>query len=350
MSEGIELAMRFRLAPIYSVGLRGSEDRFNTALLPFEISDGLTIEDVEPKLGVDAFELWKRMLGESTYERVGRIKYAIVQRYDSAHPISSSADSTLDFATSCLRLVRPMRENVLTSAEGDLRADGTFDVRSFQLSGQHAGTEVVEAHKLCGLRTRDAEELRELLPEFVAAMTGEFWKFRMAVQFHNLGYFQSLHWKPRFILWTSAIESIFTSHNPDHQGKLVATSRIKWFLGEHTRIYPDSEWGSCVLPSCDLTINDVLDDLYDLRNFVAHGDKVPDQFFTDNPRSGINGGVSRVEVLSESASFIIRTALLKILRGGLLEHFRDARPAERYFGAEGLVNSRLRPSSRIPHN
>jgi hypothetical protein len=96
-----------------------------------------------------------------------------------------------------------------------------------------------------------------------------------------------------------------------------------------------------VIPECALTLADVLDDLYELRNFVAHGDRVPDNFFQTHPRVGINGGVCKVEVLSEAASFIIRRSLLKILREGLLDNFADAGPSEAFFGAPGLVNSRL---------
>lgn len=96
-----------------------------------------------------------------------------------------------------------------------------------------------------------------------------------------------------------------------------------------------------MIPACTLTLADVLDDLYELRNFVAHGDKVPDAFFQTYPRVGINGGVCKLDVLSEAVSFIIRSSLLKILRDGLLDHFVDAGPAENFFGAQGLVNSKL---------
>lgn len=234
-----------------------------------------------------------------------------------------------------------MRQGGLVGVHGDIKEDGTLDVKGFSLAEWESGVEVVEAHKLSALRTNDAEELRRLLPEFRRALDGDFWKFKMAAQFHDLGYFQSYNWKPRFILWASALESIFTTHNRDHQGSRVAIARIKWFLGENTRIYPDGELPETI-PECRLTLVDVLDELYALRNFVAHGDKVPDEFFHTHLRQSITGGVSRAEVVSETASFIIRESLLKILREGLLDNFADAGPAEAFFGAQGLVNSVLR--------
>ncbi len=333
--------MEFAFVPLHSLGHRGFGERFDLARLPFRIADGLTIEDVEPCLPGDAFTLWKSMLGESTFEKVERVKHAIVHRYNESDGETDRGLTTL--ATSCLRLIRPMRQGVLSVVRGTIGEDGSFNVRGFELTERLSGVEVVEAHKLSTLRVVDAEGLCALLPEFIRAIEGEFWKFRMAAQFHDLGFFQSYNWKPKFLLWASAIESIFTSHSRDHQGTRVATERIKWFLGERTRIYPPAErWEA--IPDCPLTIGDLLDDLYELRNFVAHGDKVPDSFFHTYPRTGVNGGVCKVEVLLEAASFIIRASLVKILRDGLLDHFADAAPAEAFFSAHGLVNSVLRGS------
>ena len=279
----------------------------------FQIADELSIEDVRMRLPENAFELWNRMLGESHSENLRSIRYALVHRFD---PAEDAEQQLTAYAISCLRLIRPMRQGSLVSAHGIVKEDGTFDVRGFSLSERESGVEVVEAHKLWTLRTIDAEELHCLLPRFIQALKGDFWKFRMAAQFHDLGYFQSYNWKPRFLLWASALESIFTSHNRDHRGSRVAIARIKWFLGGNTQIYRDGELPR-VVPASTLTLADVLDDLYELRNFVAHGDKIPDVFFQTYPRVGINGGVCKAEVLSEATSFIIRASLLKILRDGL---------------------------------
>lgn len=331
--------LNFALVPIYSLGRNGSEDKFDLAELPYELLPGLTIEDVSRLLPSNAFELWKSMLGESIAEKV-HVRYAFIRRFDEADAPDLDSGCSPAFATSCLRLIRPMRQGVLAAVRGYVADDGTLDVRGFDLSERQSGVEVVEAHKLSTLRCQDAAELRVLLPEFVRAMEGDFWKFRMAVQFHDLGYFQSYNWKPRFLLWCSALESIYTSHNREHQGKRVAVARIKWFLGENTRIYDPHDWPR-VIPDCPITVSDVLDDLYELRNFVAHGDRIPDSFFHSYPRSGINGGVCKAELISEATSFIIRASLRKILREKLLDHFVDAAPAEAYFAAQGLVNSKL---------
>jgi hypothetical protein len=204
---------------------------------------------------------------------------------------------------------------------------------------------VPEVQRLFKLRNRDADDLRALAPDFLRGMRGEFWKFRMAVQFHELGHFQALDWKARSLLWCSAIESIYTSHNREHQGSLVAASRIKWFPGENSSIYAPGDVSS-LLEDPHITVGQIVRDLYELRNYVAHGDRIPDTYFRSTLRQGFNGGVTKREVLLEAASFIIRSSLLRILRENLLDHFAGADSAEAYFGAEGLTRAALQAAQR----
>jgi len=224
---------------------------------------------------------------------------------------------------------------------GDVREDGTFALEGFNTPMIDL-IEVPDVQKLFKLRNRDAEDLRRYAPEFTRAINGEYWKFRMAAQFHDLGHFQPLDWKARYLLWCSAIESLYTSNSPEHRGSIVAKARIKWFLDGNTSIYAPGDI-STLLTAPRITIDQILRDLYDMRNFIAHGDRLPDRFFTDTLRVGFNGGVKRLEVLLEAASFIIRASLLKILRDGLLDHFADAPSAEAFFGAQGLTKSAIRP-------
>jgi hypothetical protein len=252
----------------------------------------------------------------------------------------TESEKLVRMLAACLRLIRPMRLQALLMRGSVRDGDGSFDIRGFDAPPLHL-IEVPEVQKLFQLRNQDANDLRFYAAQFLQGMRGEFWKFRMAVQFYDLGHFQTLDWKARFLHWCSAIESIYTSHHPEHQGKLVATSRIKWFLGENTNIYAPGDLSEFA-PDPGIAVSQIVGDIYDMRNFMAHGDRIPDPYFTDDLRTGIQGCVKRWEVLLEATSFIIRSSLLKILRDALLNHFADAGPAETYFGAQGLTNSALR--------
>ena len=238
----------------------------------------------------------------------------------------------------CLRLIRPMRQR--TGLMRGVLRDSKIDVRHFE----HPRTilEVPEVQKLFHLRNADLDLLKAIAPEFLRAMAGEFWKFRMSVEFHEGGHFQDLYWKARHSLWCSAVEALFTSQAPEHRGSLVAEERIKWFLGEGTSIYHAGDIPGYIRPQPNIIVGDVVDGLYTLRNCIAHGDKVPNEFFERRLRQGVNGELSQLQVLVEALSFIIRKSLLRILRDGLLNSFADAAASEAYFEAAGLTSTAIR--------
>lgn len=337
--------MKFNLYPIYALSL---DPPFDLTTLPFLIAENVYIEEVNGRFREDCFDLWREAIGTQAFRALTHIRFALVHRYDVTPgrnltgvqlegQIDQHSQNMLRSLDACLRLIRPMRQ-AASLIWGDVRdQDGTFAVRGFETPPLDF-IDVPEAQKLNRLRNRDAADLRTHAPIFLKAMRGEFWKFRMAIQFHQLGHFQPLDWKARYLLWCSAIESLYTSHSPEHRGSLVAKSRIRYFLGDETQIYePSHPWDT---PQT-LRIKDILDDLYEQRNYIAHGDKIPDAFFNEIARHGIAGPVRKPEMLLEAASFIIRTSLLKILREDLLSHFVDAGPAEMYFAARNLTKSAL---------
>jgi hypothetical protein len=346
--------MNFTLYPISWVADAIDDVPFDQGRLPIDIAEGVRIESVREHFRERAFELWSSRVGTIVVDELERVRFALVHRY-TPDPIvvdgevigeqrrSADSQNLVRMLAACLRLIRPMRQSALM-IHGKVRdEDGSFDVGGFDVPPSHL-IEVPEVQKLFKLRNQDADDLQILARQFLKGMRGAVWKFRMAVQFHELGHFQVIDWKARFLQWCSAIESIYTTHHPEHQGKLLATSRIKWFLGQNTNIYAPGDLID-LIQDPGITVGQIVDDLYDMRNFMAHGDRIPDPYFRDELRTGLNGGVKRGEVLLEAASFIVRTSLLKILRDNLLNHFTDAGPAEAYFGAQGLTNTAIRAAS-----
>jgi hypothetical protein len=338
---------KFTLYPIYRLADEVDGEPFDGSQFPLLVVDGVNIEDVSP-LRPGTFDIMKERLGTDVVEKLEQVRCVIIHRYEPSgsairlqvteHEERQHSEALVRNIAACLRLIRPMRQNALLM-HGNIREDLTLDVTSSDIPPLHT-IEVPEVQKTFHLRNSDCESLRTHAGEFLRGMKGSFWKFRMSVQFHELGHFQTLDWKARFLLWCSAIESIYTTHNPDHQGKRVATSRIKAFLGETRSIYDPGDI-SDLLSDPHITVGQVVGDLYDVRNYLAHGDRIPDVFFQQQVRNGFNGPVMKMEMLLEAASFIVRASLLKIVRDRLLDHFRDAAAAEAYFGP-ALTNSGLR--------
>jgi hypothetical protein len=96
-----------------------------------------------------------------------------------------------------------------------------------------------------------------------------------------------------------------------------------------------------------LTVGDILDDLYDLRNYLAHGDKIPDCYFERKIRTGIGLQLDVPSVCMEAQS-IIRGTMLRILSDGLLDDFANASRAEKFFKEKALSNS-SKNKLKLPH-
>jgi hypothetical protein len=331
------------LFPIYALADMVDGRPFDTKVLPFQIVEGVTVEDVRPMFRPDTLAWTQQELGRHAMEDLQRVDYAIVNRYETQATGEGdrgdrAAEALLRNAVACLRLIRPMRQRT-SLMRGELGEDGTLNVQHFE---HPKFLEVPDVQKLFHVRNADLDLLQAVACEFLRAMANDFWKFRMAVEFHEAGHLQDWYWKARYSLWCSALEALFTSQSPEHQGGLVAKERIKWFLGENTSIYDPGDIPKFIDPQPNITVGDVVDDLYTVRNLIAHGDRVPDEFFERKVRRGINGELSLLQVLIEALSFIIRKSLLRILQEGLLRHFADAGSSEAYFGGGGLTNKAIR--------
>jgi hypothetical protein len=283
-----------------------------------------------------------------------RIKYAIIHRYPQHGPDADTgqylvdADQTQQSRTlvqqiaACLRIIRPVTVHA-DFCEGSVAENGELYHIGFNEPEPNFSLPVNQ--RLFSFRNEDLQMLRIYVPLFRSAMAGPFWKLRMAVQMHDTGYFQANHWKIRFFLWASALEALFTSQNPnrEHSGSRVAKERIKEVLGANTSVYPPEEL--CRLNSNpNLTVADVLGEIYCLRNHIAHGDKIPDYYYQTTGRPDLNGPLVRIDMLIENISFIVRRSILKILEGNLLTHFQGAASSEAYFDRLQLTNTAIRKS------
>jgi len=107
----------------------------------------------------------------------------------------------------------------------------------------------------------------------------------MAMQYHDAGHWEDKFWKPRFTLWVSGIEALFATDDTNHGGRLVTSERVKYFLGVDTNIYEPGDIPS-YLPQAKFTVSEIIEDVYKLRNYIVHGERVPVQYKAKGPRRG----------------------------------------------------------------
>jgi hypothetical protein len=337
-----------------------SENNFDAQLLPFQVCEGVTFENIAGLISKDEFDYCRRELGTETTKHLEKIRFAFVHRFPRIELDPSTGSLVLEHEAeerslqlvqetiACLRLIRPINQHA-QSLCGTILPDGHF--AHFRFDNPIPYLMSLPNQQLFAVRTKDITDLKFYMPHFRSAMAAPAWKFRMAIEMFQSGYFQQSHWKAKFFLWSAALESLFTSQGSrgEHSGSLVAKERIKSFLGPSTTIYPSGELSEFD-PDPNLTVSDVIDEIYCLRNHIAHGDKIPVHYARDDGRPSINGSIERAEMLLEAISSIIRQSVLKILKDGLLTHFTDAVSSEAYFGALGLTKSELKKRKLKPYH
>ena len=337
--------------PIVGVTPGYLDEPFDPSQLPAEILPGVTVENTEALFKPDAFDTWKGWLSKREFEALHRVRFGIVNRYDpfesatgSSSETDRDAEAVVRYLAACLRLIRPMLQEA-SYIRGSLLPDSTVQIQGFE---NPEDMQVLSIQKLFLLRNRDVERLKRVGPLFVDMMKAQkSWKVIVAAELHESSQFVWRSWKARFSLLASAIEAIFTSQNRNHQGSLVASERIKWFLGAKTPIYEPGDIQS-TQQQMTTTVEDVLADFYELRNCVAHGDRVPARFFQP-ARFDFDQTVVLAEMLTEAASRIVRASLLQILERGLLGHFSDSSTSETFFGAQNLTRPALRKNRGLSH-
>jgi hypothetical protein len=345
-----------RTAKVLPLGY--DDDDFDPTILPVDILEGARIEDVSSLIGDEEFQIFSDLLGAESIKKLEKMKYVIIHRFPdyeidadgkfvTGHKLFQRSQNVVAEIAACLRLIRPTSQHT-QMCWGCIRDNGTLYNIAF--NNPIDFVDAPENQKLFRVRTSDLHDLVLYAPLFRAAMHGPNWKFRMAVQMHEAGHFQNTDWKARFFLWTSALESLFTSQTIDrqHAGSLVASERIKFLLGASSPIYPPGELTS-LQENPNLSVADVIREIYCLRNHIAHGDKVPDCYFQQIGRDDFEGGIPKWAMLVEAISVVVRHSLLAILKRGLVSNFENGPSSERYFAANNLTRRDLgRDNYRCP--
>lgn len=299
-------------------------------------SEGITIEDISSLLTEETFSLWKKdcFISKDIAETLDEVSYAIVHRYKSKHERDSELDEEsthlVNCAVACLSLIRPTRRSRAMNIRGVINPDGRFVAHGF--SATHEPAEVPEIQKLFTIRKQDIAVLSVVMPEFLklyvkdsqGKLTDEYEPLRMAIQLYEQAY-SITYWKARHILWWAAIEALFG--NPETS----SIARIYALFGNHdlVRGFKRSIYDNGDIPDCygyssyaDHTLGETVPLIYAVRNYSAHGQKVPDSHFSPVAHP-YGANVIGIDTLAEAVTFIIRKTIIGILQHGFRKNFID---------------------------
>jgi hypothetical protein len=331
---------KISIEPIYALADAIDAHPFDARVLPLRVIPNVAIEDIIGLFDDATFAWLENEIGRRDLQAMRDVRYAIVHRYETIEEHQGNQDHEsavlLNNLAAFLQLIRPMRQRA-NLIQGTLTERNTLNAQN--VVHPIDLMEVPEVQKLFHLSNADAEFFCEHAARFLTVITGEYWKIRMAVEFFRTGHFEENHWKARFSLWCAALEALFTSPSSPHNGRLVATERVKSFIGSDTNIYDRGDLPAFV-EQTQISVSDALTDIYKIRNFVVHGEKVPDRYFEER-RQGVGGFVNRVQVALEALSSIVRKSILKIFRDHIEDVFQSNETVNAHFETLNLTRPHL---------
>lgn len=332
---------KITLYPIHGVADKFVDDfPFDTSVLPASVVPDVTLEEIPRGFFTpETFSIFREHISAKTIESFTGIRYALVHRF-RGHFGTGEAETESMFLvrtlSALLRIIRPMRQRFF-AIQGTVKPDGTFDLGPFDHPEDYE--ELPEAHKLFYLRNQDLGTFQRLAGSFLRVMNKEYWPIRLAVQFHELGYYTfQRYWKLSWFSWIAGIEALCTETDDEHTGQLVIKERLKRLIGADTLVYERGDVPS-FLTQPEQTVAGVVDPIYDLRNHVMHGQRVPETFYIQDGREGLDGPLRRVEELVEALSFLLRKSIQIAVDPDAVENFKDDNARRAYFAP--LTKTRL---------
>jgi hypothetical protein len=303
------------------------DEEFSPKDLPFEILPGIFLADVGKQMKHLDLELWSReYLSKHDVDKIQGWRHALVHYYSEeeySHGTPESQSRELLYRIFLgLRIVRPSRVP-FQYLHARVKGDGSLDPSGFYRA--EVPLTVCACDTWGPIRASDAELLRAVAPSLIRAFEMRCRPVTRAMSVLETGY-NSPNVDVKLLLWVTGLEALFTSSN--YSGAPVVIRRVRHFLGSKTQLYRSSDYpGFLSMPT--LRVKDLLQDIYRMRNSVAHGEWIPPEFLA---RSGHAGGAkSYADVLLEAASIVLRLALTRILKDSLLETFGDKDGLDSYF-------------------
>jgi hypothetical protein len=308
------------------------EQEFNPNDLPFALGSNVFLEDISQQMKSLDLELWSReYLSKHDVAKVQGWKHALVHRYSEEEYLHSAPEAhsreLVHKMFVGLRVVRP--SNVpFQYLHARVKPDGSFDPWGF--SRAEMRLTVCGCDTWATIRPVDAKLLVAITPSLLRAYETKCLPITRAVNVLEVGY-NSRYLDVKQLLWVTGIEALFTSST--YNGAPTVIRRLRHFLGSKTQIYNPVDFPR-FLSMPTLSLKDVLEDIYSVRNRLAHGEWVPEEFMN---RPGHQGGTSSyAEILLEATGIALRLALIRILRDSLLEIFGDKDRLDKYFSYDPI--------------
>lgn len=281
--------------------------------LPILPDRGVFLEDIRKLLTPRNFELWQENLSKNQRTQLSAANVALIHRFESTGHIGKEeqeSKSLLDGVTACLRIVRPTSARFQTIQLKYL-SDGNVDV--FRFTHPHDNPpNGPQSDALNRIRQEDIARLQKVIRPFLRLAGDGPDHVLRAARYFLIGYSEIYEPIAQVLMWVAGIEAMLShgesSMPPVTPDKLLDVIHPQW------NIYEDS--GIEEFMGATVRVGDVARDVFDLRNRLAHGGGIPDEWAKKTSRPAFSGSIEYAEMLREASAAILRKLLMDWLVAG----------------------------------
>ena len=302
-----------------------------STFLPFSLGFGVEVRDLSTCLASADLEVWKRYISEEERDRIKGWSICLVLNYleDVRGEKEKLAEKLMHYVAAHLRLILPN----IVNADRILRANvhsGKLEPMSVRV--HPAPLFLEDCEQMCSeVEIAHLQKLRTWMPWIVRFRRRwkTFYPLYLSLYFAEMARAES-DARVRHVLRIMALESLLSTDKT--YGFNALSPKILRLLGPQTDLYAQYR-NSDQLFLPPLILVNVLRDVCQLRNTIAHGSAIPPAWLAGNRRSTIGLGrqLNYAEELLEASTSMLNLVWKTIIDSRLQTTFATKSTMQAYF-------------------
>lgn len=297
-----------------------------------DLGCGFSVERVAKFLASADLALW-RWQAKKDDDKIDSWDMCLVHRYHSPPLIGEAEERSvtlLAYVLAHLRIINPHRDSTDDYLQLSQQSDGTFWAFSCAKASFRPNRFLCDCENLCCvIKKEHVYRLKEWIPWIVefADNWRHYYPLYLSMFFIEKACIDT-DFRTRHLFRVMALEALYCS-DADF-GKKALKSKLTKFIGWHTDLYKAYEVDYLHLPEMPLT-DSLIDDVYTLRNKIAHADVLPGAWVKETTRPGLNRPITYADQLCEAAGSMARLSWLRIMSDKLQKIFSEKKQMEDFF-------------------
>lgn len=282
----------------------------------------MSVRDLSPLLSTLNLALWSKFVAPEDQDEIKQWSVCLEHRFRTTPEIGEDerqSERFLHFIVAHLRLLVPTKTNANCFLQGGIENE---QLDPFRFSHHVDPVFLEDCEILCTeITVEHLRRLKSMIPWVVKLKDNwpTYYPLYLSLRLSEKAYLEQ-DTDIRHLLRVMALEALFSSGNK--YGKKALVPRMGKFLGEDADLYEQYR-NAFQLGLPRMPLKQVVSDVCDLRNRIAHGEPIPDRWLQRDRRFGQGYSLNRADELREAATSMMSASWRKLLGDSLQQVFAD---------------------------